>query len=47
MVRKGLLLMLLLSPCAARQDQTEWLNDLKQGMFEAKQTGKPLLVVFR
>lgn len=46
-MRKALFLVLMLSPCAGRQDQIDWLNDLKQGMFEAKQTGKPLLVVFR
>lgn len=47
MARKGLLLALLLSPCAAPQDRIDWLSDLRQGLFEARQTGKPALVVFR
>jgi hypothetical protein len=31
----------------AQQDSIRWLNDYKQASFEAKQTGKPMFVVFR
>ena len=32
---------------SAEQDTIRWLNDYKQASFEAKQTGKPMFVVFR
>jgi hypothetical protein len=29
------------------QDPIRWINDIKQAQFEAKQTGRPMFVVFR
>ncbi len=48
MMRKSILAALMIVPSlGADQDTIRWINDLKQGMFESKQTGKPLFVVFR
>jgi hypothetical protein len=37
----------LVAVVSAEQDTIRWLNDFKQASFEAKQTGKPMFVVFR
>lgn len=45
MMRRSLVALVAL--LASEQDTIRWLNDFKQASFEAKQTGKPMFVVFR
>lgn len=46
MMRKSMVALVALL-AAGEQDTIRWLNDFKQASFEAKQTGKPMFVVFR